>query len=133
MARARKSKGSARKAVRKKAATANGVDDGQLTKGQLRKLGALRKSLGEQIADKAFAQWLKKSASAPAAEFDRNAGMIADTLGALAKEGKLRLPHGGYLVTRGRGRVIVQRDRDERVEGQGPATVRLRHIFPRRR
>ena len=29
-----------------------------LTKGQLRKLTALRKSLGEEIADKAFAEWL---------------------------------------------------------------------------
>ncbi len=29
-----------------------------LTKGQLRKLTALRKSLGKEIADKAFAEWL---------------------------------------------------------------------------
>ena len=37
------------------------IDDAGLTKGQLRKLNALRKSLGSDIADKAFSEWLKVS------------------------------------------------------------------------
>ncbi len=31
--------------------------EADLSKGELRKLNALRKSLGEEIADKAFAEW----------------------------------------------------------------------------
>lgn len=38
-----------------------GFDEKTLTKGQLRKLTALRKSLGEEIANGAFAQWLKSA------------------------------------------------------------------------
>ena len=42
-----------------------------LTKGQIRKLNALRKSLGNKIADKAFMEWLKQQAKqAPAAKAD---------------------------------------------------------------
>ena len=105
-------KASKSKARRKRAAPAKakptGIDEKSLTKGQLRKLGALRKSLGEGIADKAFAEWLKSGGGAPTAQVDKNAQLIADTLGALANAGKLRIPRGGYMVTRGRGRVIVQ-------------------------
>ena len=36
------------------------INEKTLTKGQLRKLNALRKSLGDKIADKAFAQWMKE-------------------------------------------------------------------------
>jgi hypothetical protein len=37
--------------------------------------------------------------------------VIAETLGRLVKARKLSVPRGGYLVTRGRGRVIVERAR----------------------
>ena len=96
---------------RKKAARAKpkpaGIDEKSLSKGELRKLSALRKSLGEDIADKAFAEWQKRG-GAPAEKVDRNAQMIADALGDLVRGGKLKIRRGGYLVTRGRGRVIVQ-------------------------
>jgi len=108
MARAKKSVRTTRRAPQKRA-QANGTDEASLTKGQLRKLNALRKSLGEEIANKAFAQWFRRGATAPAAEVDKNAAMIAESLGGLANDGKLRIPRGGYLVTRGRGRVIVER------------------------
>lgn len=78
-----------------------------LTKGQARKLDALRRSVGQDIADRAFAAWLKAGAGAPAA--DRNAALIADTLGPLVRDGKLQIPRGGYVLTRGKGRVIVER------------------------
>jgi hypothetical protein len=84
------------------------LDEKQLTKGQLRKLNALRKSLGEKIAERAFAEWLKTSA-VEQAPTDKNAQLIADALAPLISKGKLRIPRGGYLVTRGRGRVIVAR------------------------
>ena len=79
----------------------------QLSKGQARKLTALRKSLGDDIADKAFAEWLNYQPE-PVEEVDMNAELIAETLVDLINQGKLRIPRGGYLVRRGRGRVIVE-------------------------
>ena len=35
------------------------INENKLTKGQIRKLNALRKSLGTKIAARAFTQWLK--------------------------------------------------------------------------
>ena len=98
----------ARKATTRKATFA--IDEAGLTKGEVRKLNALRKSLGDTIADRAFAQWLRQKAAAKAAApVDQNAELIANTLLPLAKARKLRIPRGGYLVKRGRGRVIVSR------------------------
>ena len=81
-------------------------DETALSKGQLRKLNALRKSLGDSIADEAFAKWLSQSAESP--DTDENAEVIADALWALIQEGKLTIRRGGYLVRRGRKRVIVE-------------------------
>ena len=82
------------------------IDESSLTKGQLRKLNALRKSLGPAIADEAFAKWLDRAVEAP--ETDENAGTIADVLWDLVQDGKLSIRRGGYIVRRGRGRVIVE-------------------------
>ncbi len=98
----------ARKATARRAAPA--IDETALSKGELRKLNVLRKSLGNQIAERAFAQWYSQKASAKAGvPVDQNAELIASTLQPLAKAGKLRIGRGGYLVKRGRGRVIVSR------------------------
>ena len=84
-------------------------DEKQLTKGQIRKLNALRKSLGGEIATKAFAEWLQKSAAEQRSPDDKNAQLVADALVPLIRQKKLSIPRGGYLVTRGRGRVVVTR------------------------
>lgn len=86
------------------------INESSLTKGQLRKLNALRKSLGSAIADKAFSQWHSTTDDGAAApEVDKNAQLVAETLSALANDKGLRIPRGGYHLTRGRGRVIVTR------------------------
>jgi len=85
------------------------IDEKALTKGELRKLGALRKSVGEEIGDKAFMDWLRNQPPAMIEPDDNNAILIADTLLPLIENNKLRIPRGGYLVRRGRGRVIVER------------------------
>ncbi len=86
------------------------INEKSLNKGQVRKLNTLRKSLGKEIGEKAFAAWLEQAASAPAApRVDKNAQLIADALGELVNASKLRIPRGGYLVLRGRKRVIVSR------------------------
>ena len=82
------------------------IDEAALTKGQLRKLNALRKSVGPAIADEAFAKWLEQAVEAP--ESDRNSEVISDALWNLIQEGRLSIPRGGYIVRRGRKRVIVE-------------------------
>ena len=80
----------------------------RLTKGQLRKLNALRKSLGDDIAEKAFAEWYAREGVSNALPADKNATTIADTLWKLVQAKKLRISRKGYLVKRGRGRLIVE-------------------------
>ncbi len=76
-----------------------------LTKGQLRKLNALRKSVGPAIGERAFVKWLKKANP----KGDRNADLIAEVVQMVLKERRLSIPRGGYLVRRVRGWVLVER------------------------
>ena len=82
------------------------IDEASLKKGLLRKLNALRKSVGTAIADEAFAKWLDQAVDAT--ETDENAEIIADKLYGMIREGHLSIRRGGYVVRRGRGRVIVE-------------------------
>ena len=82
------------------------INESNLTKGQLRKLNALRKSIGNEIAEEAFAKWLSSRRTETT---DKNAELIANTLWPLIQQGNLMIPRGGYLVRRGRGRIVVER------------------------
>ena len=84
------------------------IDESALTRGQVRKLNALRKSIGDELGEKAFAEWLSSQPAAAGAAPDENAALIVDTLWPLVQEGTLTLPRGGYLLRRGRGRIIVE-------------------------
>lgn len=84
------------------------IDESSLTKGQARKLAALRKSIGNDIADRAFLDWLASRPAATGSAPDDNAALVVDTLWPLVQEGTLALPRGGYLLRRGRGRIIVE-------------------------
>ncbi len=83
------------------------IDESTLTKGQLRKLNALKKSVGEEVGERAFAEWLALQGTEKG-EPDGNAAMIVDTLWPMVQEGRLAIPRGGYLIRRGRGRIIVE-------------------------
>ena len=83
------------------------IDENALTKGQRRKLNALRKSVGTEIGEQAFAAWLA-SQPAATAKADANAALIVDTLWTLVQQGALAIPRGGYLLRRGRGRIVVE-------------------------
>ncbi len=85
------------------------IQERDLNKGQLRKLTALRKSLGKGIADNAFAEWLASVPAVKTEATDRDAEAIAELLNTPVLEKKIRLPRGGYVVRRGHGRVIVER------------------------
>ncbi len=90
-------------------AAKSGIIQTSLTKGQIRKLNALRKSVGPDIGERAFAEWLKKAEAEKETAGDKTSAQIAEALqAALGREG-LSIPRGGYLITRGRGRVIVTR------------------------
>ena len=93
----------------KKSKSSNPLVQEELTKGQSRKLNALRKSVGDDIGTKAFNQWLKTQKKVEEGSFDKTAEAIAGDLVALIKQKNLAIPRGGYLLKRGRGRVIVTR------------------------
>ena len=83
------------------------MDEAAPTKGQRRKLHTARESVGAEIADRDFLQWL---ASQPAVRAvpDSNATVIVDTLWPLMQQGTLAIPRSGYLIRCGRGLFIVE-------------------------
>ena len=44
------------------------IDESTLTKGQLRKLGALRRYVGDELGEEAFGKWLEQQAAAASAD-----------------------------------------------------------------
>ncbi len=88
-------------------ASRKGIEEGALTAGQRRKLNALKKSVGEEIGERAFAEWLASQGGART-EADANAALIVDVLWPMVQRGTLAIPRGGYRIRRGRGRIIVE-------------------------
>ena len=82
------------------------LDESTLTKGQLRKLQALCKSVGPEIGERAFTEWLASQANVE--KTDKNIEAIETALWPLVQQGRLNIRRGGYLVRRGRGRIIVE-------------------------
>ena len=82
------------------------IDESALTKGQLRKLNTLRKSVGPDIGERAFAEWLASQGKGE--RTDKSLETIVDALWPLVQQGKLQIRRGGYLVKRGRGRLLVE-------------------------
>jgi hypothetical protein len=94
--------------VAKRGRNSKGFNTAGLSKGLVRKLTALRKSLGDAIADNAFAEWLKSQPDKSSVGGDKHAATIADVLTPLALKKGLKIPKTGYVIRRGRGRVIVE-------------------------
>ena len=85
------------------------IDEKTLTRMEIRKLNALRKSVGDDIANRTFAEWLANKPGPSSIQVDRNADLIGQALQGLIDDGRLAIPRGGYILRRGRGRVIVER------------------------
>ena len=85
------------------------IDESSLTKMEIRKLNALRKSIGDDLGAKAFTEWYKNRPAPKASQpVDKTAEAVAEAIMGLIEKGKINsLPRGGYLVKRGRGRVVV--------------------------
>ena len=79
------------------------IDESTLTKGQLRKLGALRRYVGDELGEEAFGKWMAQQA---AAKVDPVAQKIEQALSGLAGDRKFSLGNYGYTVRRARGKGV---------------------------
>jgi hypothetical protein len=81
------------------------MDEIGLTKGQIRKLNYLRRSLGNNIADQAFSKWLKtQKLQKPATIFDPIAENIKTALQHLQDDKSINFGRFGYIIKRAKGR-----------------------------
>ena len=80
------------------------IDEKALSKGEMRKLVALRKSLGDKIADKAFAEWYANKPAAPIDKVDPVATKIEEALSRYANDKNLNLGRYGYTIRRAKGK-----------------------------
>jgi hypothetical protein len=80
------------------------INENTLTKGQTRKLNALRKSLGNEIADNAFAKWMKTQTKENSVQIDPVAVKIKETLSSLVHDKSFRLGSKGYIIKRSKGK-----------------------------
>lgn len=78
------------------------IDESKLTKGQLRKLGALRRYVGDELGDEAFGKWMAQQAAAVKA--DPVAQKIEEALAGFANDRSFSLGNYGYTVRRARGK-----------------------------
>ena len=80
------------------------IDLSTLTKGQIRKLNALRKSVGNDIAEDAFGKWMKFQSNAPNAfASDPVADALVAALDQFKDKNTFRLGAKGYVVKRSKG------------------------------
>ena len=81
------------------------INDGSHTKGQKRKLNALRNSIGDKLGSEAFEKWMKEQAKkAPVEKTDPVAEKLLKALNPLVKDQSIKLGNRGYSVRRARGK-----------------------------
>jgi hypothetical protein len=80
------------------------IDHSTLTKGQIRKLNALRKSVGDDIAEDAFGKWIKTQSKTPKDVNDPVADALVAALSRLTSDKSFKLGTKGYVVRRVKGK-----------------------------
>jgi hypothetical protein len=80
------------------------IDQSTLTKGQVRKLNALRKSVGDDIAEEAFGKWMKSQTKTPKEVRDPVADTLVTALSHLQNDKSFKLGSKGYVVRRAKGK-----------------------------
>ena len=81
------------------------IDETGLTKGLVRKLNALRKSVGDELAEEVFAKWLEREATSQAKEKpDPVAMKIVETLAGFENDPRFNLGNHGYTLRRAKGK-----------------------------
>ena len=79
------------------------IDQSTLNKGQIRKLNALRKSVGDDIAEDAFGKWMKSQTKTPKETRDPVADALVAALANLKNVKSFKLGTKGYVVKRSKG------------------------------
>ena len=79
------------------------VDQKKLTKGQLRKLNALQKSVGNELGEDVFSKWLSQQAEKKPKP-DPIGQKISAALAGYENDPTFRLGNYGYTVRRARGK-----------------------------
>ena len=83
------------------------INESKLTKGQVRKLNALRKSVGDALGEEVFGKWLALQAKASAApKPDPVAVKIEKALAGFVDDRTFRLGNYGYCIRRARGKGV---------------------------
>ena len=83
------------------------IDETGLTKGQVRKLNALRKSVGDDLAEEVFAKWLEREAVSQAkSKPDPVAMKIVKALAGFKNDPKFNLGNHGYTLRRAKGKGV---------------------------
>ena len=80
------------------------IDHSTLTKGQVLKLNALRKSVGDNIAEDAFTKWMKSQSQTPKNVSDPVADALVAALDQFKDDKTFRLGAKGYVVERSKGK-----------------------------
>ena len=80
------------------------MDEASLTKGQIRKLNALKKSIGDNLGEQAFSKWLQTQSKGSVAKKDPVAEKLHSAISSLASDSSLRLGAKGYTIKRARGK-----------------------------
>jgi hypothetical protein len=80
------------------------IDQSTLTKGQVRKLNVLRKSVGDDIAEEAFGKWMSTQSKTPKEVRDPVADALVAALANLQDDKSFRLGRKGYVIRRAKGR-----------------------------
>ena len=81
------------------------IDEAGLTKGLVRKLTALRESVGDDLAEEVFARWLERQAASQAkSKPDPVAMKIVEALTGFENDPKFNLGNHGYTLRRAKGK-----------------------------
>ena len=95
-----------------------GIDETGLPKGQVRKLNALRKSVGDDLAEEVFARWLEREAASQAkSKPDPVAMKIVEALAGFENDPKFNLGNYGYTLRRAKGKGCVGLHRIQELKG----------------
>ncbi len=80
------------------------IDQSTLTKGQVRKLNALCKSVSDDIAENAFSKWMTAQSQTSKEVRDPVADVLVTALDQFKDDKTLRLGAKGYVVKRSKGK-----------------------------
>ena len=80
------------------------IDESNLKAGEVRKLDALKKSVGDKIGERAFMDWKNAQPAIAAAAIDKNAVKLEEALAHLVNDKSFKLGNKGYTVRKAKGK-----------------------------